>query len=50
MSKFIYKLILVGLDFLAGARITELPIVTEAKGADGLSEQWFSGRHFIVYF
>lgn len=29
---------------MAGARFTELPIVTEAKGVDGLSEQWSESR------
>lgn len=44
MSKVIYRLILAGLDLLAGARFTELPIVTEAKGVDGLSEQWSESK------
>lgn len=45
MSKVIHRLMLAGLDLLAGARFTELPIsVTEAKGGDGLSEQWPESR------
>lgn len=34
----------VGQTLEAGARITELLIVTEAKGVDGLSEQRSEGR------
>lgn len=44
MSKVIRKLRLAGQDLEAGARITELLVVTEAKGVDGLSEQWPEGR------
>lgn len=34
----------VGQNLEAGARITELLLVTEAKGVDGLSEQRSEGR------
>lgn len=34
----------VGQNLEAGARITELLLVTEAKGVDGLSEQRPEGR------
>lgn len=39
---------LAGQDLEAGARITELLVVTEAKGVDGLSEQWPEGRAAVL--
>lgn len=40
---------LAGQDLEAGARITELLVVTEAKGVDGLSEQWPEGRAAVLH-
>lgn len=49
MSKVVCKLMLAGQDLEAGARITELLVVTEAKGVDGLSEQWPEGRAAVLH-
>lgn len=49
MSKVICNLMLVGQDLEAGARITEPLVVTEAKGVDGLSEQWSEGRAALLH-
>lgn len=49
MSKVICKLMLAAQDLEAGARITELLVVTEAKGVDGLSEQWPEGRAAVLH-
>lgn len=48
MSKVIYRLMMAGLDLSAGAKFTELLIVTEAKGGDGLSEQWSEEQVFTT--